>query len=89
MVSRSLRRQGWVLTWLVIEAKDIKIAVTEVHVFGDFTKDPWQIKLPCRKSKSGEWRAEAMVRVGHKFKFMLDGGKDFVISTRYIQNVDA
>lgn len=43
-----LRRKGWVFASLIIEASNFEFSVEKVHVFGEFTKNPWTDKLLCQ-----------------------------------------
>lgn len=81
-VARSLRKQGWIFTSLTLEGPNCA-HYSSVEVFGEFTRTPWGTKTPCRKVQGKTWRANAWIRVGHRFKFVIDDGVAYTVSQRY------
>jgi hypothetical protein len=57
---------------------------TKVEIFGEFSRIPWEEKVSCQRCLN-HWEAFAWIRVGQKFKFCLDDGKSFTVSSMYRQ----
>jgi len=52
----------------------------KVEVFGEFSKEPWGQKLECLRSKN-DWDIYIWIRFGQKFKFCLDDGDRYAVSS--------
>lgn len=67
--------------------------VSKVEVFGEFSKSaPWTEKVLCRKTALGAARgifcADIDIKLGQKFKFIIDSGRAYAISEHYGQASD-
>ena len=57
----------------------------QIEVFGEFTFPyPWQIKVPCTYDNFfGCFKANVTIKEGQNFKFVINSGKHFEVSSRY------
>lgn len=62
---------------------DIAVA-KKVEVFGDFAASKqWKHKLLCEKVNLTQWSLGVFLRIGDKFKFVVDDGKQYRASARF------
>lgn len=56
-----------------------------MEIFGEFTEDaPWQRRVPCKYDHQHNcFKVDVQIRIGHLFKFVVDDGRDYVVSQRY------
>lgn len=67
---------------------------SKVQVFGEFSQSmpegAWGKKLDCLYNyESKSFEVCVNIIIGQKFKFVIDGGKDYVVSNRYIRTKDS
>lgn len=78
-MSQSLRKRGFLHSRLVLEGY---ANAFKVEIFGEFSKIPWEKKVSCHR-RLNHWEAFVWIRVGQKFKFCLDDGNNFTVSSMY------
>ena len=83
---KSFKEKGIIYANLYFESPNTAIKPTsKVEVFGEFGSKPWQEKVICvydpkaRCFKSGKCR----IKIGSQFKFLVDGGRIYLTSSRY------
>ena len=89
---RKLRKQGQFNTTLYLETRnhDEQLQTNlNVEVFGEFTNPQWSEMIPCVYDESiCCFKAEVTIQIGDKFKFVINNGQRFLVSSRYIINGD-
>ena len=64
--------------------------ISKVEIFGEFSDNhkagAWGIKIPCQQLQSDflMYSAEVEIKLGQKFKFVIDGGRAYVTSAFYM-----
>jgi hypothetical protein len=85
--ARSLRKQGCFDATLYLETRDHEeqpLPKWRVEVFGEFTSPPWSELIPCRYDQQTRcFKADVTIRVGDQFKFVVDNGRRYLVSSRY------
>ena len=66
---------------------------SKVQVFGEFSEaspeGAWNQKLTCELNEdASSFSALVRIRLGHKFKFIIDGGKHYAVSQDYVNTKD-
>ena len=64
---------------------------SKVEVFGEFSPEqPWQVRIPCKYDPILKcFKAELVIRMGQSFKFIINGGKSYLVSDRYPCKIDS
>ena len=64
--------------------------VSKVEVFGELSgpERAWDKKVLCKKVVDSSFRADVQIKLGGKFKFIIDGGRAFVTSDQYMKTQD-
>lgn len=78
-VCHSLRKRGLVYSRLVLDGHREAL---KVKIFGEFSKQPWGQKLECRRNQK-DWDVFVWIRFGQKFKFCLDDGDRYAVSSQF------
>ena len=83
--SRNIHRAN-----LTLSTKDLCIGtINKVEVFGEFSADmpsgAWAHKIVCQKVDDFTFTASLKIKLGQKFKFRIDDGREFAVSQHYMQ----
>ena len=58
-------------------------------VCGEFTEVPWSEQIACIWDEKGSYfKVEVDIREGDKFKFVVNDGERYVVSSRYPKEYD-
>jgi hypothetical protein len=90
-----MHRKGIFAAVLYLDAKEHQLTEqSRVQVFGEFSlgrpEDAWGLKLTCPYNPvSKQFEVRVDIKLGHKFKFVIDDGKAYLVSPRYVRTQDA
>jgi len=68
--------------------------VSRVEIFGEFSEKTasgsWGVKIPCLRSSddASVFIVHVDIKIGNRFKFIIDGGRTYAVSSRYLQTKD-
>ena len=87
---KKLRRAGYFPATIYLESNDLIKPNQRVEIFGEFSeKSPWSVKLLMRfDSYFNCFKVDLKIRIGHKFKFVLENGRKYFNSLRYEETND-
>lgn len=92
---RQHRRDGFIHALLRLETSVLRLSSrSRVQLFGEFShgcpEGAWGVKLDCQfNEESKQFECAVRIRLGQKFKFIIDGGRDYAVSQAYIRTRDA
>jgi len=86
-----MKKKGYLLATVYLEPTEpLNLTSTsKVEVFGEFSQDDtlgaWNKKVLCSFMEKGAYfYAKIFIKKGHKFKFIIDDGKQYTVSKRYL-----
>ena len=68
--------------------------ISRVEIFGEFSEKSeigsWGVKIPCESVLEQNWvyAVTVNIKIGHKFKFIIDSGRSYAVSSHYSQVSD-
>lgn len=70
---------------IYLETSEHIVPSRKVEIFGNFTKNPWQDRIPCKYDPNFNcFKADKVkIMIGHQFKFVVHDNETFIISNRY------
>lgn len=96
-----MREQGYFSATLYLEVtrllnelgNNVKILDRnlKVELFGEFSEGfPWQVRVPCNYDEKFKcFKASVIIKRGQSFKFVLNGGQSYEVSSRYQRVFDS
>lgn len=76
---------------LFLDTKKLNLGqVSKVEVFGEFSgqssHDAWGLKIACQQNQKDEqiYSVTLDIKIGQKFKFIIDGGRQYATSAHYM-----
>lgn len=80
-----LFKKGIFIATLYLETPELIDRSKMAHIFGSFTKNPWNHKVKCVYDRFFKcFKADRVrIMVGHQFKFIANDGQSYLVSNRY------
>ena len=90
---RNAQKKGLYRATIHLDTSNLCLGpVSTVDIFGEFTEDaPWKTKVKCTRRlppASNLYSADIDIKLGQKFKFIIDNGRAYAISEHYRQASD-
>lgn len=90
-LKRQFREQGVLNATIYLETSDLNLGeIASVEIFGEFSERPWEHRIRCCKSStiSTLYSADLKIKIGQKFKFIIDNGRAYTTSDHYLKTTD-
>ena len=89
---RQFTKHGILHATIFLDARDLNLGqIGQVHIFGEFSERPWQEKIECKGRSIGSttlYSVDIRIKIGQKFKFIIDNGRAYATSSHYLQTSD-